>query len=34
MTKAEVLQHLKDNQDARGIANWKKHPEKTGGLRS
>ena len=34
MTKAEVLQHLKDNQDVRGIANWKKHPEKSGGLRS
>lgn len=34
MTKAEVLQHLKDNQDARGIAHWNKHPEKSGGLRS
>lgn len=33
-TKAEVLAYLKAEQDPRGIAYWKKHPEKSGGLRS
>ncbi len=34
MTKTEVLEFLKREQDARGIAHWKKHAEKSGGLRS
>ena len=34
MTKAEVLEYLKAEQDPRGIAYWKKHPEKSGGMRS
>ena len=34
MNKPEVLEYLKANQDARGIAHWKKHKEKSGGLNS
>ncbi|MGI9238805.1 MAG: DNA alkylation repair protein [Woeseiaceae bacterium] len=34
MTKSEILEHLKTNQDARGIAHWKAHKEKSGGLKS
>ena len=34
MTKTEVLAWLKAEQDPRGIANWKKHAEDSGGLRS
>ena len=34
MTKAEVLEYLKSEQDPRGIANWKKHAESSGGLKS
>jgi 3-methyladenine DNA glycosylase AlkD len=34
MTKSEILEYLKENQDARGIAHWKAHKQKSGGLRS
>ena len=34
MKKSEVLDYLKANQDARGIAHWKEHEEKSGGLKS
>ena len=34
MTKAQVLEYLKSEQDPRGIANWKAHAEKSGGLKS
>ncbi|MGI9200004.1 MAG: DNA alkylation repair protein [Woeseiaceae bacterium] len=34
MTKSDVLEHLKSNQDARGIAHWQDHKEKSGGLQS
>jgi len=34
MNKSEILQYLKANQDARGIAHWKEHKEKSGGLMS
>ncbi len=34
MKKSEIHDHLKTNQDARGIAHWKKHKEKSGGLKS
>lgn len=34
MTKTEVLEYLKANQDARGIAHWKEHKENSGGLES
>jgi len=34
MTKSEILEDLKANQDARGIAHWKKHEAKSGGLKS
>ncbi len=34
MTKAEVIKLLKDNQNERGIKNWKKLGEKSRGLRS
>ena len=34
MTKTEVLEWLKAEQDPRGIENWKKHAEASGGLRS
>jgi 3-methyladenine DNA glycosylase AlkD len=30
MTKSEILAYLKENQDARGIAHWKDHEEKSG----
>ena len=34
MKKSEILEYLKANQDARGIAHWKDHEEKSGGLKS
>ena len=34
MNKSDIHAYLKDNQDARGIAHWKKHREKSGGLQS
>jgi len=34
MNKSEIHEYLKSNQDARGIAHWKKHEEKSGGLKS
>jgi 3-methyladenine DNA glycosylase AlkD len=34
MKKSEILEYLKADQDARGIEHWKKHEEKSGGLRS
>ena len=34
MTKTEIHEYLKANQDARGIAHWKEHKEKSGGLKS
>jgi len=34
MKKSEILEYLKENQDARGIAHWKTHKEKSGGLKS
>jgi 3-methyladenine DNA glycosylase AlkD len=34
MKKSEILEYLKTNQDARGIAHWKAHKEKSGGLKS
>ena len=34
MKKSDVLQYLTKNQDARGIAHWKDHAEKSGGLKS
>ena len=34
MTKAEVIELLKENRDARGEANWKKLGDGTGGLTS
>jgi len=34
MNKTEILDYLKSNQDARGIAHWKKHEKKSGGLKS
>ena len=34
MTKSDILTYLKDNQDARGIAHWKKREEKLSGLKS
>lgn len=34
MNKAEILTYLNENQDARGIAHWEKHEEKSGGLKS
>ena len=33
MNKTDVIEYLKANQDARGIAHWEKHAEKSGGLR-
>lgn len=32
MKKSEVLEYLKANQDARGIAHWNAHKEESGGL--
>ena len=34
MKKSEILEYLKANQDARGIAHWKAHKEKSGGLKT
>jgi 3-methyladenine DNA glycosylase AlkD len=34
MKKSEILEYLKANQDARGIAHWNAHKEKSGGLKS
>lgn len=34
MTKAEVIEFLEREQDARGIANWERHASKAGGLKS
>ena len=34
MKKSKILEYLKTNQDARGIAHWKTHKEKSGGLKS
>ena len=34
MTKADILAHLKENQDARGIAHWTKKEERLSGLKS
>ena len=34
MTKSQILEYLKVNQDARGIAHWEKHAEKSGRLKS
>ena len=34
MNKAEILDYLESNQDARGMAHWEKHAEKSGGLKS
>jgi 3-methyladenine DNA glycosylase AlkD len=34
MKKSEILEYLKANQDARGIAYWKAHEEKSSGLKS
>ncbi len=34
MTKTEVMAWLKAEQDPRGIENWKKHEEDSGGLKS
>jgi len=34
MKKSEILEYLKENQDARGIAHWKNNQEKSGGLKS
>jgi len=34
MNKSEILDYLKSNQDSRGIEHWKKHRDKSGGLKS
>ena len=34
MNKSEIHEYLKSNQDARGIAHWKEHQDKSGGLKS
>jgi len=34
MKTSKILEHLKANQDARGIEHWKKHEEGSGGLKS
>lgn len=34
MKKSQVLEYLKANQEGRGIANWERHAEKSGGLKS
>ena len=34
MNNSEILEYLKANQDVRGIAHWKEHEEKSGGLKS
>jgi 3-methyladenine DNA glycosylase AlkD len=34
MNKSEILEYLKTNQDARGIAHWENHKDKAGELKS
>ncbi len=34
MKKSDIREYLKANQDPRGIANWVKHQEESGGLKS
>lgn len=34
MNKSEIHEYLKSNQDARGIAHWNEHQDKSGGLKS
>ena len=34
MNKSEIRKYLESNQDARGIAHWNKHEDKSGGLKS
>ncbi|GLQ18119.1 DNA alkylation repair protein [Maritalea porphyrae] len=34
MTEKDILEYLENNQDARGIAHWEQHKEKSGGLKS
>lgn len=34
MKKSDILKFLQENQDARGIAHWQQHKEKSGGLDS
>jgi len=34
MNKTEIHEYLKSNQDARGIAHWREHQDKSGGLKS
>ena len=34
MNKTDILNYLKENQDARGIAHWEKYKEKAGGLKA
>ena len=34
MNKSEIHEYLTSNQDARGIAHWKEHQDKSGGLKS
>lgn len=34
MNKSEIHEYLKSKQDARGIAHWKKHEHKSGGLKT
>ncbi len=34
MKKSEILDYLNTNKDVRGIAHWKNHEEKSGGLKS
>ena len=33
MNKSEILEYLKANQDARGIAHWEKYEKGSGGLK-
>ena len=34
MNQSDILEYLESNQDARGIAHWEAHKEKSGGLQS
>ena len=34
MNKSEILEYLKTNQDARGIAHWENHKDESGELKS
>ena len=34
MNKSDILKFLQENQDARGVAHWQQHKEKSGGLDS